>query len=97
MQLSEALHWFSAADVFVITDISRDGMLDGPDLVGLAAAAAATSVPVIASGGVATLADVSSLALVPGITGVITGKALYEGRFTVRDAVAALDAAEATP
>lgn len=94
VQLSEALHWFPAADVFVITDISRDGMLDGPDVVGLAAAGAATSVPIIASGGVATLTDVSALALVPGITGVITGKALYEGRFTVREAVAALAAAE---
>jgi phosphoribosylformimino-5-aminoimidazole carboxamide ribotide isomerase len=94
VQLSEALHWFPAADVFVITDISRDGMLEGPDVAGLAAAGAATSVPIIASGGVATLADVSALAVVPGITGVITGKALYEGRFTVREAVAALAAVE---
>lgn len=93
VQLADAIHWFPSADVFVITDISRDGMLDGPDVVGLAAAAAATSVPIIASGGVATLADVSALAQVPGITGVITGKALYEGRFTVREAVDALAAA----
>ena len=93
VQLADALDWFPSADVFVITDISRDGMLDGPDVVGLAAAAAATSVPIIASGGVATLDDVSALAQVPGITGVITGKALYEGRFTVREAIDALAAA----
>ncbi len=90
VRLDAALHWFPAADAFVITDIGRDGMLEGPDVDGLAAAAAATSVPVIASGGVATLADVTALALVPGIAGVITGKAIYEGRFTVAQAVAAL-------
>ena len=61
-----------------------------PDTDGLRAAAAATTVPVIASGGVATLADVVALGEVPGIAGVITGKALYEGRFTVAQAVAAL-------
>jgi phosphoribosylformimino-5-aminoimidazole carboxamide ribonucleotide (ProFAR) isomerase len=49
-------------------------------------------VPVIASGGVATLDDVTRLGLVPGIAGVITGKALYEGRFTVAQGVAALQA-----
>ncbi|MEZ5251245.1 MAG: HisA/HisF-related TIM barrel protein [Ilumatobacteraceae bacterium] len=62
----------------------------GPDVTGLTAAAAATSIPVIASGGVATIDDVIELGRVPGIAGVITGKALYEGRFTVADGVAAL-------
>ena len=70
-----------------ITDIARDGMLAGPDLAGLAAAAQATATPLIASGGVATLADVAALKAVPGIAGVITGKALYEGRFTVAEAL----------
>jgi phosphoribosylformimino-5-aminoimidazole carboxamide ribotide isomerase len=92
VRLDEALGWFPSADAFVITDIARDGMLGGPDLEGLAAAAAATSVAVIASGGVATLDDVRALAEVPGIAGVITGKALYEGRFTVTDAVSVLHA-----
>jgi phosphoribosylformimino-5-aminoimidazole carboxamide ribotide isomerase len=87
--LDEALGWFPDAAAFVITDIGRDGMLTGPDLDGLAAATACTSVPVIASGGVAALADIAALALVPGIAGVITGKALYEGRFTVQEALAA--------
>ena len=52
MQLAEALGRFPAAAAFVITDIDRDGMLGGPDVDGLAAAVAATDVPVIASGGV---------------------------------------------
>ena len=90
VQLFDALAWFPTAAAFVITDIGRDGMLQGPDVEGLRAAAAATQIPVIASGGVATLDDVIELGGVPGIAGVITGKALYEGRFTVADGVAAL-------
>jgi phosphoribosylformimino-5-aminoimidazole carboxamide ribotide isomerase len=90
VRLIDALSMFASAAAFVITDIARDGMLQGPDVAGLAAAAAATSVPIIASGGVASLADVAQLAAVPGIGGVITGKALYEGRFTVEQAVAVL-------
>ena len=87
VQLADALGWFPDAAAFVITDIARDGMLTGPDIEGLAEAAAATTVPVIASGGVATLADLTALKAVPGIAGVITGKALYEGRFTVAEAL----------
>lgn len=90
VRLSEALGWFPRASAFVITDIGRDGMLEGPDVQGLTTAAASTTVPVIASGGVSSVDDVRRLAAVPGIAGVITGKALYEGRFTVADAVAAL-------
>lgn len=73
---------------FVITDISRDGMLAGPDLEGLRSAAASTDVPVIASGGVATLDDIRALRDT-GVAGVIVGKALYEGRFTVEEAIEA--------
>jgi phosphoribosylformimino-5-aminoimidazole carboxamide ribonucleotide (ProFAR) isomerase len=65
-------------------------MLQGPDVDGLRAAALATSIPVIASGGVASLDDVRILATIPALAGVITGKAIYEGRFTVEQAVAAL-------
>jgi phosphoribosylformimino-5-aminoimidazole carboxamide ribotide isomerase len=90
VQLADALGWFPTAAAFVITDIARDGMLTGPDVHGLAAAAQATSIPVIASGGVAELADLAALRAVPGIGGVITGKALYEGRFTVAEALAEL-------
>jgi phosphoribosylformimino-5-aminoimidazole carboxamide ribotide isomerase len=90
VQLESALTMFPSAAAFVITDISRDGMLVGPDLDGLAAAVAATDVPVVASGGVATLDDVRALAAIAGLSGVITGKALYEGRFTVAEALEAL-------
>jgi phosphoribosylformimino-5-aminoimidazole carboxamide ribotide isomerase len=88
--LHAALTMFPTAAAFVITDIARDGMLAGPDVEGLAAAVAATSIPVIASGGVATLDDVRDLAAIPGLAGVITGRAIYEGRFTVADALAVL-------
>lgn len=90
VQLVDALQWFPTAAAFVITDIARDGMLVGPDIDGLTAAARATTIPVIASGGVATLTDIAALKAVPGLTGVISGKALYEGRFTVADALAEL-------
>jgi phosphoribosylformimino-5-aminoimidazole carboxamide ribotide isomerase len=89
VRLDDALQRFPAAAAFVITDISRDGMLTGPDIEGLAAAVSATHVPVIASGGVATLADLVELSDIDGLGGVITGKALYEGRFTVGEALAA--------
>ena len=93
VMLSDALHRFPAATAFVITDISRDGMLTGPDVEGLAEAVATTDVPVIASGGVSSLADIAALAAIGGLGGIITGKALYEGRFTVADALARLGAA----
>lgn len=88
VQIDEALGWFPDAAAFVITDISRDGRLEGPDLEGLAAARLATATPVIASGGVADLADLRALAAT-GVAGIITGKAIYERRFTVAEAVAA--------
>jgi phosphoribosylformimino-5-aminoimidazole carboxamide ribotide isomerase len=51
-------------------------------------------VPIVASGGVASLDDVRALGAVPGIAGVITGRAVYEGRFTVAEAVVALGGGE---
>ena len=90
IRLADGLARFDAAAAFVITDIDRDGLLRGPDVAGLAAAVAATDVPIIASGGVASLDDVRALAGIRGLHGVITGRALYEGRFTVAEAVAAL-------
>lgn len=77
---------------FVVTDISRDATLAGADLEGYATLLRTTDVPVVASGGVGTLADLEALAglQVAGrrLAGVIVGKALYEGRFTVADALA---------
>ena len=77
----------------VVTEISRDGTLEGPDLVGLTQVVEATSIPVIASGGIGTLADLEALRAVTAsgrtLEGAITGRAIYEGKFTVADAVAA--------
>ena len=87
MSLVSALGMFPAASAFIITDIARDGMLQGPDIEGLTRATHATSIPVIASGGVSTLGDIEVLAKIPGVTGIITGKAIYEGRFSVSDAL----------
>jgi phosphoribosylformimino-5-aminoimidazole carboxamide ribotide isomerase len=90
LQLDDAYELFPTADVFVITDIGRDGMLEGPDVEGLTRSAAVAGSPVIASGGVATLDDITRLAEIEGLGGVITGRALYEGRFTVGEALAVL-------
>lgn len=90
VQLADALDRFGAAAAFVITDISRDGMLTGPDVDGLTSAVSSTAVPVIASGGVSSVDDIVTLAGIPGLGGIITGKAIYEGRFTVDEALAAL-------
>jgi phosphoribosylanthranilate isomerase len=77
---------------YVVTDIRRDGTLTGPNLDLLREVCAHTDAPVIASGGVSTLDDLRALAgLEPvGVEGVITGKALYAGAFTVEQALAVL-------
>jgi phosphoribosylformimino-5-aminoimidazole carboxamide ribotide isomerase len=74
-------------ETVVYTDIDRDGMLQGPDLPG-AAALQRLGARVIASGGVASTDDVRS-ACQAGLAGVIVGRALYEGRFTLPEALAA--------
>ncbi|MCD6035029.1 MAG: hisA [Rickettsiales bacterium] len=73
----------------IYTDINRDGLLGGPDLAGTRALAEAISTPVIASGGVSSLADIEAIkALEPyGVEGVITGRALYDGRIDVQKAL----------
>jgi phosphoribosylformimino-5-aminoimidazole carboxamide ribotide isomerase len=88
LQLDTALRRYAAASAFIITDISRDGMLVGPDLDGLVAASAATSVPVVASGGVGSLDDLRALRDARVISGVIVGRALYEGKFALSEALA---------
>jgi phosphoribosylformimino-5-aminoimidazole carboxamide ribotide isomerase len=90
--LADALGMYPSAACAVITDISRDGMLTGPDIGGLSAAALNAPMPVIASGGVGTVDDIVALAAIPNIAGVITGKAIYEGRFTLVDALSAVGA-----
>lgn len=88
--LDQAWARYPTAAAFVVTDISRDGMLTGPDIAGLTTAIAATDTPIIASGGVSSLDDIVALAGLSGLGGIITGKAVYEGRFTVGEALAAL-------
>jgi phosphoribosylformimino-5-aminoimidazole carboxamide ribotide isomerase len=78
----------------VYTDISRDGMLAGPNLESFAQIIAAADVPVIASGGVTTVQDVSELAAL-GADGCIIGKSLYEGKLTLADAMRAAGRAPA--
>jgi phosphoribosylformimino-5-aminoimidazole carboxamide ribotide isomerase len=73
----------------VYTEIARDGMGSGPDLVATAALARAVSIPVIASGGVGSLEHVRRAVATPGIAGLIIGKALYEGAIALPDALAA--------
>lgn len=74
---------------YVVTDVTRDGMLEGPNLELLRAVCARTDRPVVASGGVSSLADIAALReLVPiGVEGAIVGKALYVGAFTLPQAL----------
>ena len=74
----------------IYTDITRDGMLQGPNLEATRALAEAIDIPVIASGGVSNLADIRNLLAIEdaGVAGVITGKAIYSGSLDLREAVA---------
>ncbi|PZG01380.1 bifunctional 1-(5-phosphoribosyl)-5-((5-phosphoribosylamino)methylideneamino)imidazole-4-carboxamide isomerase/phosphoribosylanthranilate isomerase PriA [Micromonospora deserti] len=80
---------------YVVTDITKDGTMRGPNLDLLREVCARTDAPVIASGGVSTLDDLRALATLEplGVEGVITGKALYAGAFTVAQALRTLAAA----
>jgi len=75
---------------YVVTDVLKDGTLRGPNLALLRRVCAHTFAPVVASGGVSTLADLRALAeMVPlGVEGAIVGTALYEGAFTLEEALA---------
>lgn len=74
----------------IYTDIDRDGVLAGPNVAATAALAAAIRIPVIASGGVSSLDDLRALKTVPGLEGVISGRALYDGRIDLAAAIAVL-------
>lgn len=75
----------------IYTDIARDGMLSGPDIVGLRALLSMTEIPIIASGGVASVEDLKKLLeLEPeGLLGAVVGKAIYEGRVNLEEAIRA--------
>jgi phosphoribosyl isomerase A len=85
---------------YVVTDVSKDGTLRGPNVGLLTEVAKATPAPVIASGGIAEIADLVALARVAAdgvrIEGSIVGKALYAGRFTLPEALAAVRHVAAT-
>ena len=77
---------------FVVTDVTKDGTLNGPNLDLLAKVTERTDAPVIASGGVSSLDDLRAIATLTdrGVEGAIVGKALYAGRFTLPQALAAV-------
>jgi 1-(5-phosphoribosyl)-5-[(5-phosphoribosylamino)methylideneamino] imidazole-4-carboxamide isomerase/N-(5'phosphoribosyl)anthranilate isomerase len=74
---------------YIVTDVAKDGTLTGPNLELLRSVCAATSKPVVASGGVSTLADLQALRALTeiGVEGAIVGKALYAGAFTLPQAI----------
>ena len=82
----------AGAAAIVYTDIERDGVMTGPNTNATVALAAAISTPVIASGGVSSLDDLRTLKQVGGdlLEGVISGRALYDGRLDAAQAVALL-------
>jgi phosphoribosylanthranilate isomerase len=77
---------------YVVTDVTKDGTLRGPNLQLLRDVAKRTAQPIVASGGVSSIADLEAIAeLVPlGVEGAIVGKALYAGAFTLQEALAAV-------
>lgn len=77
---------------FVVTDVTKDGTLNGPNLELLASVTDRTDAPVIASGGVSSLDDLRAIATLTdrGVEGAIVGKALYAGRFTLPEALTAV-------
>lgn len=78
---------------FVVTDVTKDGTLNGPNLELLASVTERTDAPVIASGGVSSLDDLRAIATLTdrGVEGAIVGKALYAGRFTLPEALSAVN------
>ncbi len=83
----------AGVEALIVTEIGRDGTLTGPDLDGLAEVLDATDLPVVASGGVGTLDDLRALDALTStgrhLAGAIVGRALYEGAFTLPEALAA--------
>jgi phosphoribosylformimino-5-aminoimidazole carboxamide ribotide isomerase len=84
----QRLHQAGVRDL-VYTNVDRDGMLEGPDMEEVASVAGSVRGSMIYSGGIGALQDLRALAALTGtaLTGVIVGKALYEGRFTVAEAI----------
>ncbi|MEM0977482.1 MAG: 1-(5-phosphoribosyl)-5-[(5-phosphoribosylamino)methylideneamino]imidazole-4-carboxamide isomerase [Pseudomonadota bacterium] len=95
MTATELAKRFEDAGVaaLIYTDIDRDGAMEGPNVQGTGALADAVSIPVIASGGVSSLSDLKALKeRAHHLNGVISGRALYDQKFSIKDAVALLSA-----
>jgi phosphoribosylformimino-5-aminoimidazole carboxamide ribotide isomerase len=89
--IKRALEKFTALEVkmFLVTSITKDGTLSGPDLKTLSEVRQYPNVEIIAAGGIGSLNDLVALKRV-GVEGVVIGKALYEGRFTLKEALNAV-------
>lgn len=93
MPLVEAVRILSETGVstLIYTDVGRDGTMSGPDLNGIGELVRATDLPVIASGGIASLEELRHVATLhdEGVGGAVVGRALYENKFSVQDAITA--------
>ncbi len=93
MDVIELAHKFEHTGVacMIYTDVSRDGMMQGPDMEGTRALVEATSIPVIASGGIASVQDLELLKQeIPELYGMISGRAIYEGSIKLSEALEAI-------
>lgn len=87
MSFAREMESLGAAGI-IYTDISRDGMLSGPNIEATANIVKSVGVPVIASGGVSSIDDIRNLLNVKGLWGAITGKAIYSGALDLKEAIA---------
>ncbi|WP_298271858.1 1-(5-phosphoribosyl)-5-[(5-phosphoribosylamino)methylideneamino]imidazole-4-carboxamide isomerase [Geobacter sp.] len=89
VELAKRFEGYGVAAI-IYTDIARDGMMQGPNIAATKSLAEAISIPVIASGGVSSLKDIENLMAIEasGVTGAITGKAVYTGAINLAEAVA---------
>ena len=88
MTVDDALEKYTTLGVhrFLITSISQDGMLSGPDLQTLSQAALYPNAKIVAAGGIGSMGDLAALKEI-GVEGAVIGNALYEGRFTLKEAI----------
>ncbi|MFZ3065667.1 MAG: 1-(5-phosphoribosyl)-5-[(5-phosphoribosylamino)methylideneamino]imidazole-4-carboxamide isomerase [Nitrospirota bacterium] len=85
-ELALKMQGYGAAGV-IYTDISRDGMLTGPNIETTREMAESLNIPVIASGGISSIDDIKRLSGIKGLWGAITGKAIYSGALNLKEAI----------
>jgi len=86
LELAKRVETVGVAGI-IYTDISRDGMLTGPNVPALQEMVRTVNIPVIASGGIATIDDIKKLLEIENLWGAITGKAIYSGSLDLREAI----------